>query len=235
MEHYQEDYSDEDEDQTRKDKTTLEKCIHVILLFLFMWQSVFKISASAISMILLFFKYFFSLAARYLGVAQLQDLSNHFPHSLYRAKKFLGQLHENFTKFVACPRCHKLYKYDKCWTANREGKETKLCNFVKFPRHTQLRMRRLCGEPLLQAARTSSGTTHLVLVAFNTYCYKSIVSSLEELLNRPNMEEMCEQWRKLDCKDGMFNDVYNGNMWKHFQSDAAAYLFYLHLTIIYLC
>ena len=60
MEHYQEDNSDGDDDQTRKDKTTLQNCIHVILLFLFMWQSVFKFSASAISLILLFFKYFFS-------------------------------------------------------------------------------------------------------------------------------------------------------------------------------
>ena len=219
MENYEDENSDEDDSQTRRDKTGLQHCIHVILLFLFMWQSVFKISASAISLMLLFFKTFFSLAARYLGVVKLQNLSNNFPHSLYRAKKFLGQLNENFTKFVACPRCHKLYKYEECWTANREGKETKLCSFVKFPRHTLLTMRRPCGEPLLQAARTSSGTTHLV--AFNTYCYKSIVSSLEEILNRPNINEMCEKWRTLDCKDGMLDDVYDGNMWKHFQYDAA--------------
>ncbi len=115
---------------------------------------------------LLFIKTFFSLAARYLHVEKLRELANAFPRSIHLANKFLWNLRENFTKFVVCPKCHKLYRYSECWLHTGQEKETKLCNFVKFPRHTFQRMRSACGEPLLQVARTSNGTTHLV--AFKT-------------------------------------------------------------------
>ncbi len=78
-------------------------------------------------------------------------------------------------------------------------------------------MRSPCGEPLLQLARTSNGTTHLV--AFKTYCYMSIIDSLEEILKRPNMLAYCEEWRKMEHKDNVISDVYDGDMWKHFQYD----------------
>ena len=203
---------------TQPDKVGMKKCVHVILLFLFTWQSVNRVSASAISLMLLFIKTFFSLAARYLHVEKLRELANAFPRSLHLAKKFLGNLRENFTKFVVCPKCHKLYRYSECWLHTGQEKETKLCNFVKFPRHTFQRMRSACGEPLLQVARTSNGTTHLV--AFKTYCYKNVIDSLEEVLNRPNMLDYCEQWRKIESQDNVLSDVYDGNVWKHFQYDS---------------
>ena len=48
-----------------------------------------------------------------------------------------------------------------------------------------------------------------------TFCYKSIKDSLQELLCRI---ELCEEWRKSTNFSGVFNDIYDGKVWKDFQS-----------------
>ncbi len=140
--------NDEGNNHTQTETVGIKKCVHVILLFLFTWQSVYRVSTSAICIILLFLKTFFSMAARLLHIDKLRELANVFPRSLHLARKFLGNIRESFTKFVVCPQCHKLYRYNECWTQTGQVKETKVCSFVRFPTHTQRRMRSPCGEPL---------------------------------------------------------------------------------------
>ena len=65
--------------------------------------------------------------------------------------------------------------------------------------------------------RSSSGTEYLA--PYNTYCFKSVTESLEELLNRPNYVNLCESWRSKKKESGILCDVYDGEMWEHFQTD----------------
>ena len=51
---------------------------------------------------------------------------------------------------------------------------------------------------------------------FKTYCYKSIIDSLESLLKRPEMEEDCEKWRTRTIRGELYADVYDGKIWKQF-------------------
>ena len=164
-----------------------------------------------------FLKRFLFLAGTYLQVPKLQNLADNLPHTIYRARKYLGQLKEKFVRFVVCPSCHKLYKYEDCCITENGEKKSKLCSFVRYPHHIQARMRSQCSEILLKSVRSSSGTKYLTPI--KTYCYKSVACSLEELLNRNNMMSLCEEWRNRKVINGYLQDVYDGEMWQSFQYD----------------
>ena len=38
------------------------------------------------------------------------------------------------------------------------------------------------------------------------------------MMRRSGFSEQCEQWRKLSSSDTVYNDVYDGQVWKDFQS-----------------
>ena len=52
--------------------------------------------------------------------------------------------------------------------------------------------------------------------AYKTYCYKSIIDSLETLLKRPGLEEQSEKWKSRQIDDDLYADVYDGQIWKQF-------------------
>ena len=79
-------------------------------------------------------------------------------------------------------------------------------------------MRSPCGQQLLKVVRSSSGSEYLV--PFQTYCYMSVIKGMEELLNRPLLAQQCEKWRSRTLKPDKLCDVYDGQMWQHFQYDA---------------
>lgn len=198
--------------------STYQRVVHVLLLFLFLWQSLFRISDSAIALMLSFLKKFFMLGGMYLGVNKLRQLADSFPHTLYRAKKYLGRLHESFIKIVTCPSCHKLHKYEDCWTVDVHGKKvSRICSFRQYPTHPQARMRAPCSKVLLKTVRSSNGSDYLAPV--QTYCYKSVITSLEELLSRNNVMNLCEEWRMREVVQGKLLDVYDGKVWQSFQYD----------------
>ena len=93
---------DGDEDSSRH-----YRVIHVFLFFLFLWQSLFRLSDAAISLMLMFMAKFLYYVGSCFGVEALQKLSEVFPRTLYRAKKCLGRLQERFARFVTCPKCTK--------------------------------------------------------------------------------------------------------------------------------
>ena len=194
-----------------------QKVIHLFLLFIFLWQYTFRVSDNAVAVMLAFIPQFFVLLSAYLNSDSLQKLGRAFPNTLYRAKKALGRLHEQFQRYASCPACHKLYRVENCIIVTRNGRESVTCSFKHYPRHRQARMRLPCGRKLLKTMRSSRGTIYLA--PFQTYCYKSVITSLQDLLNRPNVIHMCESWRNRRNKPGILCDVYDGEIWKHFQTD----------------
>lgn len=122
------------------------KVIYLFLLFLFMWQYLFRISDNAISVLLAFIAKFFSILSGYLQLETLSELGRAFPNTLYRAKKALGHIHEGFKRYVSCPACHKLYLVENCLVDHNGSKEPLTCSFKQYPRHKQARMRLPCGK-----------------------------------------------------------------------------------------
>lgn len=51
-----------------------------------------------------------------------------FPGSLYLVRQFLNFDRDDFTKFVVCPKCAKLYKYDSCLTMVNNRQVAKKCS-----------------------------------------------------------------------------------------------------------
>ena len=57
-----------------------------------------------------------------------------------------------------------------------------------------------------------------VAVPFLTYAYRPVKTRLCELLNRPGFEDLCERWRSRGVPPGYLGDVYDGSVWRDFQS-----------------
>lgn len=140
------------------------RVIHVFLLFIFLWQSLYRISDAAVSLVLKFMVKFLSLIGSCLGVEALYRLSQKFPHTLYRAKKFLGRLQERFVRYTSCPTCHKLYAKDDCFRTDHRGRKYPCsCSYVRYPMHIQARMRAPCGSLLLKTLMAQNTWHHLKL------------------------------------------------------------------------
>ena len=119
-----------------------------------------------------------------------------------------------FTRFVVCPKCYKLYHYGECIIKSGSHKSSSKCNHISFPNHPQQQHRRPCGQHLLKTIQLlTSGQK--VLYPFKVYCYKSLRSSLQEMLLRPDFLKSCQQWKNRDCS-GLLCDVYDGRIWKEF-------------------
>ena len=52
----------------------------------------------------------------------LQKVINIFPDTMFKSKKVAGLSKDEFQKFVACPKCNKLYTYDSAMYRDRYGK-----------------------------------------------------------------------------------------------------------------
>ena len=50
------------------------------------------------------------------------------------------------------------------------------------------------------------------------YCWKSIISQLESILQRTGIPELCEQWRTRQVEESVLSDVYDGEVWKNFMA-----------------
>lgn len=182
-----------------------------------MWQSLFRISDSAISLLLSFMIRFLKLVASTLRLDALNQMSDIFPGTLYFGRKYLGRLYDGFVRYVSCPTCRAIYSYKDSIT-NTDPKRSRYCTYVEFPNHVQARMREPCGKRLMKAVRTSKGSQYLA--PFRTYCYRSLVDSLQNLLNRPSIIEACEEWRSRSVNCDKFVDVYDDQMWNAFQYDS---------------
>ena len=99
---------------------------------------------------------------------------------------------------------------------NSNTQTIKACSFIAFPAHPNHSFRRSCGTRLLKTVELANGRTYFY--PFLTYCYVGLDQSLQYLLDRPNFYSQCELWQKRETKCGIFCDVYDGNIWKEFQS-----------------
>ena len=184
-----------------------------------MFQTVFKLSDAAISILFLFILMFFKTISR-----TLQAIPESFlvilPQNIRSARLIVSggtQGRDGFVQYVCCPSCHSLYRKEDCVISNsNELTESRKCSFMRYPNHPPVHHRKPCSTVLLKKVKTPTGK--IVLHPKAVYCYKSIIESLDEMLQRKDFVELCEEWRDSVSSDGVYNDVYDGKIWKEFAS-----------------
>ena len=200
--------------------------LQLYTFFLLMFQTLFRLSDTAINTLMTFFAMFFKTLSQRFQAFPQSFISN-VPFNIRAARKLgeNGSIHLEFEKFVCCPNCNSLYAWDECIIKQHNGQiESKCCSFVRFSNHPRLQHRKVCNTMLMKKVKTSNAT--IVLYPRRIYCYKSIVDSLQEMLLRPDFLKKCEQWRSSHCNEpNVYNDIYDGKIWRDFQySDGKPFL-----------
>ena len=89
------------------------------------------------------------------------------------------------------------------------------CEYIPFPNHPQRAFRQPCGTNLVTAIKRKSGISFKPI---KTYRYQSIKHAASRLLRRPGFIQDCEHWRRHYSNNSYLSDVYDGNVWKDFQT-----------------
>lgn len=197
------------------EKQKVNSLIKWLLRFLLSLQAKYYVSDAVINKLLSFLSVFFGVLGRFSPFVEC--LSKQLPLSSLAAHKCLGH-EQKFTKYVACPKCWKLYLYEEAVEQNGSLQNSKLCSYIKYPHHPWPSRRGPCNADLLKSVELSSGKR--MLYPRKVYCYKSLESTFQELLMRPGFHDNCEYWRTRDiCETNLYGEIYDGEMWKNFQHD----------------
>lgn len=118
-------------------QTKIEVLVMWMMLFLASWQSQHGVTDTALAVFIKFICQFFWL----LGMIDttMESLSKLFPKSHYKLKKALGITNDDFYKYVVCPKCKTLYKYEDCFDVRSGRKVSAKCKFVPWPNHPHSR------------------------------------------------------------------------------------------------
>ena len=187
--------------------TRANTLIKWIIMVILAWQATFNISDSAIQALFGFLcKILSVLAFEAPFIACIRDS---FPKCNVTALKRVGIENDSFQKFVVCGSCNELYPdiNDLIYSAHGTIKARTCSNQILYNRR-----RVACGQPLLKKSILEDGKC--TFIPIKTYCYKSIVESIEELLNRKGMLNECQKWRSREVPSGYLADIFDGAIWK---------------------
>ena len=198
---------------TSKSDLAIKSLVIWLTGFLLLLQAVHSTSDAVITAIIRFLKVFFSVMGQFSDFF-VAKFAAAFPSSLYSLRK--SSSHQTtFTKFVICPSCHKVYRFNDCVIFSGGYNSSKRCSFVRYPNHPHLNKRTPCGSLLLKSVKLSSGAKNLVPI--KTYPYKPILSSFQHFLMCPGFVDLCQQWKSRVSVLGIKSDVYDGKIWESFQ------------------
>ena len=209
--------TEESPTHTRGTTGGLPTPVRIVMCFILFWQVVFHVSDSSVAALVLFFHHFFRvLSSIERNSAIISALADSWPKSISSIYKSLGVDKMDFTQYVVCPKCDSIYDYNDCIITRSDGsKVSKTCKHRPFPQHRYRSKRKPCGAILLQSVKGKKDTS---LRPWKVYCYRSLISSLIQILSKPQILSLCEQWRQRSSVDGqLLGDVYDGQLWKDFQ------------------
>lgn len=101
----------------------------------------FSVSDTSVDTLLNILHYFCSMIHFVFGFAEINRILDTFPETIYKARKYIALDKDEFIKFIVCPNCHKLYSYEQAIEIINGIKCSKTCDYVRYPNHTQQRMR----------------------------------------------------------------------------------------------
>lgn len=184
----------------------------LLIAFLLKFQFVFKISDTAIAMLLRFFNYMIKVIGNSFNIPVLQGIVT--PLSIRGCHSLLGSNQMLFKEYVVCPTCHMLY-FDPQLSTLVEGttmnRKSALCKYVKFPNHPQLRLRSPCNTTLMNTIKNLGNKVSFK--ARKTYCYYGLKAALANLLCRPTFLNSCNTWKSRRCSGNLMGDFIDGKVW----------------------
>ena len=111
-----------------------------------------------------------------------------FPKSVAKGYSLCSDIQEAICPqyFTVCEKCFSVYDIDV------KNPHFQHCIHQKTPVHSQLSRRLACGHNLFLEIKPN------VFQPFCTFTYISILFSLQIILSRPGMIELCLEWKKHD-------------------------------------
>ena len=158
------------------------------LFFILMFQTLFRVSDAAINVLLSFFALYLQKLAILFHSEKLKVFASKLPCTVHCARVAADSNRNNFTRYICCSRCFSIYRLNS--SVSEEVLST--CTHVAYPNHPQPQHRRPCGNPLYKRVRTLTG--RIIHRPILVYCYKSIIDSLQEMIDRPGFVDKCEHW-----------------------------------------
>ena len=196
-------------------KTALQKVnllVFWFLYFLLVWQATCHLSDNGLLWLLKFLVSWLKVLGVEISSEVFENLLLCFPGSLYLVRQFLNLDRDDFNKFVVCPKCTKLYKYDACLEIVNNRQVPKRCTNTYYCRRKKM----VCNASMVTRVTLQNGKTCFYPIKY--YCARSIIEELEKFLLRKDFASNCELWRNRQMTDGLLADVYDGNLWKEFQT-----------------
>ena len=188
----------------------------VLFIFVVIWQFSFRISNAAITCLLHFLRWFVSAIGQSFQTHTITEMGNSIPVTLTSLHRLIALEINDFSKYVVCPSCNSIYEYSDCVEVKRNGEKiSKRCQHVHYPNHSQKSRRKECEAILLKKVKKKNGH---VLTPIKVYPYKSLQKSIEQLVRRDGFLASCEKWRNRSVPDGYLYDIYDGRIWKRYNS-----------------
>ena len=130
------------------------------------------------------------------------------PKSLYKHNISLtdGMQDPMFERCAVCKACESLCKFEDC--VHKVGSR-----IISVNRCPYKPFKKRCNEILMKEVISTSG--HRRYYPYKMYCYKSLISSLQDLVMRAGFVQQCESTRNKFSTVGL-SDVYDGTIWKGF-------------------
>lgn len=94
------------------DTSITYKVLSRVFKLLFIWQSIYNISDTALESLLNVVKKILLILNELIKIEMLNELTSAFPKSLYKVRKLVGINRDLFQKFAVCKKCDSTYTYD---------------------------------------------------------------------------------------------------------------------------
>ena len=178
------DGTDDDNDAANVDMNQVddhvenEKVLLGISLFLYFFQLTYHISERAMTTLHLFVKLLLTYVMGLIGGNTILNfLSNSIPKSMCTIRKLIN-MKQAIKEYVVCPKCDRLYDLSDCIIVENGQERSKLCEFIKFPRHRQTSHRSKCNTMMNSVIVGGKKK----LVPRKSFFYHSVIHGLESLL-----------------------------------------------------
>lgn len=192
------------EDECDDDEVVTDGVTRLYIFFLLLFQSTFRISDTALNVLLQFLSMLFLLLASKFQSDELKLFAINLPRNVKAAKYCYTKDHEDFTRYTSCPNCFSTY---------HSNQQVTKCSYVQFPKHPMASYRQPCNTVLVKSVKNPSQS--ITYQPKHIYCYRSVTTYLKELLMHPGFIQKCEQWRNRP-ELGRMCDVYDGKVWRDF-------------------
>lgn len=199
--------------EQRTDKKHISEILMFFVGMLLYWQTVHHVSDNGLDYLLRNLFVFFQTLGLQIDNSYFRNFCMALPPSLYMAHKFLNLDRDNFKRYVVCPSCLMLYNLQDCFEERNGVRVAKLCSNEVRVRGRQTAP---CGAHLMKEIVCKGNVRKFY--PLKVYCYNSIIDGLERVLKRGEIKEVWEHWKDWEESDDVMRDVYDGRVWKKFQS-----------------